>query len=223
METQFISDKRSTKWRIIDAAETLFSQRGFHKTSVRDITGKAEVNSAAVNYHFKSKLGLLVAVLDRRLSSISNILLKELKTVQDKAHMDNRLPEASDILRALIAPAFSISSADREEHLPTSLVVRLMSDEDVSAKEVTLRYIQPVLSRCCESLCDALPHLSKPTLLWRLRLGIGAISHAICLENNSPTYPTNIDAPKDTESLLALVIPFVTAGLQAPACEADRN
>ena len=57
---------RPTRDRILDAAERLFAQRGFHGVSVRDITGAADVDVALANYHFGSKQGVLEAVLMRR-------------------------------------------------------------------------------------------------------------------------------------------------------------
>ena len=51
-----------TKEKILDAAERLFAEHGFASTSMRDITTEADVNLAAVNYHFGSKLALLQAV-----------------------------------------------------------------------------------------------------------------------------------------------------------------
>src|ERR1700685_551595 len=50
--------KRSTKDKLMDAAEKLFARRGFHGASLRDITGVAGVDLALVNYHFGSKHGL---------------------------------------------------------------------------------------------------------------------------------------------------------------------
>ena len=41
-----------TKTRILDAAEQLFGRDGFEYTSLRAITTEAQVNLAAVNYHF---------------------------------------------------------------------------------------------------------------------------------------------------------------------------
>ena len=41
--------------RILDVAEILFAEKGFAATSLRLITRKAQVNLAAVNYHFGSK------------------------------------------------------------------------------------------------------------------------------------------------------------------------
>ena len=56
---------RHTKTDILDAAEYLFSQSGFTQTSMREITARAEVNLASVNYHFGSKKNLIQAVFKR--------------------------------------------------------------------------------------------------------------------------------------------------------------
>lgn len=51
-----------TKKRIIEVAAILFAQKGFEGASVREIAKKAEVNLAAINYHFSSKQNLYEAV-----------------------------------------------------------------------------------------------------------------------------------------------------------------
>src|SRR5699024_7926691 len=48
-----------TKQKVIDAASSLFFQKGFHGTSVRDIADKAAVNVSLISYYFKNKQGLL--------------------------------------------------------------------------------------------------------------------------------------------------------------------
>jgi AcrR family transcriptional regulator len=51
-----------TKVKIIDAARVLFADRGFDGTSVRDIAKAADVNLAAINYHFKNKENLYLSI-----------------------------------------------------------------------------------------------------------------------------------------------------------------
>ena len=58
----------NTQSRVLDAAERLFAEQGFEGASIRAIVDAANVNLAAVHYHFKSKEALLEAVLLRRIS-----------------------------------------------------------------------------------------------------------------------------------------------------------
>jgi len=55
-----------TRERILDKAETLFSNSGYHAVSVREITRAAQCNLAAVNYHFGNKQNLYLEVFRAR-------------------------------------------------------------------------------------------------------------------------------------------------------------
>jgi len=52
-----------TRQRLIDAAATLFANRGFENVTVREICKASNANVAAVNYHFGDKAGLYRAVV----------------------------------------------------------------------------------------------------------------------------------------------------------------
>lgn len=51
--------KKNSKEAIVQAAISLFNTKGFHATSIRDISTKANVNVANIAYYFKNKHGLL--------------------------------------------------------------------------------------------------------------------------------------------------------------------
>jgi AcrR family transcriptional regulator len=57
------SRREETRDRIIAAAGAVFAERGFRATTVRQITARAAVNLAAVNYYFRDKNELYVQVL----------------------------------------------------------------------------------------------------------------------------------------------------------------
>jgi AcrR family transcriptional regulator len=64
-----------TRKQILDAALRLFSERGFARTTVRDIAREAGITDAAIYYHFESKRDLLEALVDERgfLTSLQNL------------------------------------------------------------------------------------------------------------------------------------------------------
>lgn len=55
-----------TRKQILDAALRLFSEKGFARTSVRDIAGAAGITDAAIYYHFASKRDLFEALFEER-------------------------------------------------------------------------------------------------------------------------------------------------------------
>ncbi|MCZ8181487.1 MAG: TetR family transcriptional regulator [Beijerinckiaceae bacterium] len=54
--------------RILRTAASAFSQRGFHGVTIRDLAQQANVNLAAINYHFRTKEELYTAVIDAALA-----------------------------------------------------------------------------------------------------------------------------------------------------------
>lgn len=60
------SDRNGTRRHMLEIAEQLFSKHGFEAVSVRQLAAEAGVNSAMVSYHFKSKDGLLRALIQER-------------------------------------------------------------------------------------------------------------------------------------------------------------
>ena len=91
---------------ILDAAECLFATHGVEATSLRAITKEADVNLAAVNYHFGSKDGLVQAIFKRRFEPL-NARRMELFDALEAKHQSAPSPVA-DILRALIAPTIDM-------------------------------------------------------------------------------------------------------------------
>src|ERR1700748_619927 len=92
-----MNDRPDTKTRILDAAEKLFGENGFDGTSLRDITAEADVNLAAVNYHFQSKDSLIDAVIARRIEPVNRRRIELLDAAGPN-------PTVEQVLEAFIAP-----------------------------------------------------------------------------------------------------------------------
>src|SRR5215471_12178596 len=61
---------KATREKIIKAASRAFARDGYEGASIRAIVADAEVNQAAINYHFGSKEGLYRAVLQTALRAL---------------------------------------------------------------------------------------------------------------------------------------------------------
>src|SRR3954454_15556964 len=96
-----MSQLKNTRSRILDVAEELFSERGFDKISIRNITEKARVNLAAINYHFGSKEDLIAAIFEREVVPVNNARLAALDAAEASGRKD---PKLEDILEAFIRP-----------------------------------------------------------------------------------------------------------------------
>ena len=67
------SDGQQTKQRILDVAGEIFAQRGYYNTASKDICNAANVNSAAINYHFGGKDGLYEKIMQAAIQHFLNI------------------------------------------------------------------------------------------------------------------------------------------------------
>ncbi|HYC53800.1 MAG TPA: TetR/AcrR family transcriptional regulator [Candidatus Binatia bacterium] len=69
-------ESKTTRERILDAAELLFAERGLAGTAVRDIAAGVGLNPASLYNHFLSKELLYEAVLERGLQPVMELLVE---------------------------------------------------------------------------------------------------------------------------------------------------
>src|SRR6201989_779576 len=91
-----------TRTAILAAAERLYADRGFGDVTLRDIVAEANVNLAAVNYHFGSKDELIAELFVTRSLALNRERLRELRAAEDKGA---GRADIADILRALVGPS----------------------------------------------------------------------------------------------------------------------
>jgi AcrR family transcriptional regulator len=169
---------QGTREKILDVAESLFAERGFAETSLRLITAKAGVNSAAVNYHFRSKEGLIQEVFARRFAAINGERLRRLEDVL--SHSKEGRPDVRDILHALVGPVLEVKRGEEGgEERCRRLIGRAHSDPGKEVQTLFLGQFRGVMARFLEALERALPQLSREEVCWRLRFVVGGMAHAM--------------------------------------------
>jgi len=70
------TEAKTTRERILDAAEQLFAERGLAGTAVRDIAAGVGLNPASLYNHFAGKDVLYEAVLERGLQPVMELLVE---------------------------------------------------------------------------------------------------------------------------------------------------
>jgi TetR/AcrR family transcriptional regulator, fatty acid metabolism regulator protein len=71
-------DKELTRERILEAAERLFAEKGFHETAMDEIVRASKVSKGGVYFHFPSKEDLFFALLDKLADALQREVQREI-------------------------------------------------------------------------------------------------------------------------------------------------
>ena len=204
-----------TRVRILDAAEALFTEDGFEATTLRQITAAAEVNLAAVNYHFGSKEELIREVFRRRLTWLNQQRLQELDRLEAEAGGAPLKP--SRILEVFFGVALRMA-ADTQGGGRTFM--RLLGRTYTKPSEFVRGFLAEeyaaVTTRFKAALIKALPGVPAEEILWRFHFMLGAVSYAISGTDALHIVAEGALGDGDAEALYARLMSFMIGGLRAP-------
>jgi AcrR family transcriptional regulator len=192
-----------TKQKILDTAERLFGEQGYAATSLRQVIAAAEVNVAAVHYHFGSKEDLLDAVVNRKAGPLNVARMERLDRLEAEGG-------PLDVERVL--EAFLIPTAEMAEHNPT--FVQLMGRMLIEGMmpRIVEKHFQEAAMRFIDALMRAVPQLGKDELMWRVHFMIGAMAHTL---KGQPIMHM-VDGSTDFPTRVRRLVKFLGAGFRAP-------
>lgn len=197
-----------TKEKILDTAEKLFATEGYSVTSLRSITSEAGVNLAAINYHFKSKEGLLMAVLHRRIDPMNRERLAMLDALE--ATGDHGVEPT---VRAMLEPAFRMKERDGEYSI--RILGKLHGDPAGVPPAVITDLFSQVFARFTAAFAKALPNLAAEERLWRLHFVLGAMAHTLVSAVKLEELSCGLCNSADTDTMVERMVTFAAAGLTA--------
>src|SRR6185436_13036166 len=194
---------KDTRSRILDVAEELFSEQGLDRVSIRDITRKAKVNLAAINYHFGRKEDLIAAVFERRVVPVNEARLAALDAVEKAAGRKN--PKLEAILEAFIRPALQCSlKVSKGGTAFSKLFGRCLSEPSPEVEALLKRQFAPLMERMDAALMKALPHLSRSEIFWRVKFTYGALHHWLLTKDRFlPLWLERTDVEVQTKKLIS--------------------
>lgn len=211
-----------TVTRILDTAEVLFAERGFAETSLRNITSKAKVNLAAVNYHFGSKKALIQAVFARYLDPFT----ERFHAVLDELEAEYRGREIplETLLESMARTVLEVPA----ERNSLKVFMRLLGLAYSQAQGHLRRYIQEhygsVFTRFTELVRRATPELPDAERFWRLHFVLGSVIFTL----------SGLDALRDiaeqdygeqvtVRDLIRRMRPVVVSAMHAPLPEPSES
>lgn len=169
--------------RIKQAANALFLEKGFGRTTTRDIASKADVNLALVNYYFRSKEDLfktiMLETLERFIGQLQ-VLLNDESSFEDKVYqvVENYI----ELLKTRPdLPVFMLSEIrNHPEELAERLNLRNLMVKAKFFQELTMRCpdgVMPVHLFANLLSMTVFPYIAKPVL----SAGIGLNDEAFLL------------------------------------------
>jgi AcrR family transcriptional regulator len=205
---------RETKDRILDATEKLIAEQGIFATSLRQITAKAQVNLAAVNYHFQSKDDLVLAVYRRRIVPMNEerlALLDELEAT----YRGHPIP-LDEILHAFFEPVLHLSAKMAQEGVPLGAMLgRIYTEPFDKFSQGFLQEMAATGHRYAEAMARSVPHLRKEEVYWRLWFTIGIVSHTLGASFKLRQLSQGVCDPERQEETLRQMVAFAKAGWEA--------
>ena len=165
-----------TRTAILAAAERLYADRGFGDVTLRDIVAEANVNLAAVNYHFGSKDELIAELFVTRSLALNRERLRELRTAEERG---SGRAQVADILRALVGPSLrGCIGPERDRSTAARFMIRASIESVPPIRRIRNREIDH-LRKFVTALRRALPDRSEADLYWGLHFALAMAQQTV--------------------------------------------
>lgn len=161
---------QETRRRIIEVAGPIFADHGYHAPTIRQITERAGVNLAAINYHFRDKEELYFRVLQHAYQAVSF----EMGSSGAGSPAERLRAYIQNFLRLLLDPARP------EWH--GRLVAREMSQPTPALDQLIEQSLRPRCNQLRAILTDLLPD----NIPWetRIRIGLSIVGQCLIYSQN---------------------------------------
>ena len=165
-----------TRTAILAAAERLYADRGFGDVTLRDIVAEANVNLAAVNYHFGSKDELIAELFVTRSLALNRERLRELRAAEERG---GGRGSVADILRALVGPSLrGCIGPERDRSTAARFMIRASIESVPPIRRIRNREIDH-LRKFVAALRRALPDRGEAELYWGLHFALAMAQQTV--------------------------------------------
>lgn len=203
-----------TRHRLLSAAAELFAEHGFSHVTIRQICQAAQTNVAAVNYHFRDKLGLYKEVVQM----VADAIHRQKVDVMDVA--EPQPPE--ERLRTYIRLTLHHLLDPHEESWMEKLVARETIDPTPAIDLIIEKGIRPTVERNGRMMAELLGVPLSDPRVWQCFLSVQGqclfykVSMPVSMRMAPPGFKYT---PEVIDALAEHVYQFSLAGIRALAAQ----
>ena len=207
-----------TRSAILAAAERLYADRGFGDVTLRDIVAEANVNLAAVNYHFGSKDELIAELFVTRSIATNRERLRELKAAEEAG--GGRAP-IEVILRALVGPTLrGCLGPESQRSTAARFMIRASIESVPPIRRIKNREVDH-LRKFAAAMRRAMPGRDDTELYWGLHFALAMAHHTIRESERLTKLSDGQCDLDDVEDVVARVVSVATMALTAGGVAAE--
>ena len=203
-----------TRQRLLTVAAELFAEQGFNHVTVREICRVAEANLAAVNYHFRDKLGLYKEVVGMAADAMHRSKVDVIEAAERLAPEDRLRTYIRLTLHRLLGP--------EEESWMEKLIARELMDPTPALDLIVEKGIRPTSQRMGAMVAELLGTSLEDARVWHCFLSIQAqclfykSGKPIAVRMSPPGFKYT---PEIIDGLAHHIAEFSLAGIRAIAAQ----
>jgi len=191
-----VEEQKDTRQKLLDAAENLFADNGLEAVSIRDIATAAEVNVAAVNYHFQGKDNLYVEVLRQVMKRKQSRYVEALNQEMAQGSFDLEY-----LLRTFYRSHFEDTLKHRSGGNFLKLLVREVHHGSTVSIPLMKEFIFPMWEHLAGAIMKAVPALSEDQIHWIIGSLHGQLIHFTMRWHKSQCSCPHDTAPQTVQEL----------------------
>jgi AcrR family transcriptional regulator len=204
--------------RILDAAEQLFAEFGYHGVTLKDVAARVGISSTLIHYHFKGKESIYEAVWARRAPLSARNRLEAMRRYAEEAG-DNVTVEGA--LRAWIDTDLNVQLEDPEQWAAFGKIAAQANSAAGWGAEKMTKYFNPVVLALIDLLKKAMPDCDEATIFWGYHFVSGAMTHNMARTGRLDELSHGLCSSADFASIKEHMAKFMAAGFHA-ICKGSR-
>ncbi len=198
--------------RILDAAEDLFSKRGFDGVTMREVAELANLDAALAHYYFATKQGLFDAVLERRAELVFSERM-EAFDIYEAVSGDKATVEGA--VAAFLIPLLERARQGDDGWKNYFRLIALVNNDASHVAQSIMTYFDPLVHRLIAAVKRALPEAREEELFWCFHFLTGALTLALSRTGRLDRVSGGLCRSDDLASIEPRMVEYCAAGFRS--------